>query len=101
MSERTVEHRARAGTYPLSWLGDELSAVINRVRRAFGPIPMAGIAVRPEVEQAEQAIEQAAGQLRRGEIDLEAWRQALNQYENTWMLLLVEQRRAGEKRCAA
>ena len=43
-------HRQRVSslTSPsVSRLGGELSAVINRVRSAFGPIPMRGSATRP------------------------------------------------------
>ena len=46
-------HRQRA--FPMSpsvsRLGGELSAVINRVRSAFGPIPMHGSAARPQVQR--------------------------------------------------
>ena len=87
--------------YPLSRLGDELSAVINRVRQAFGPIPMWEAAARPQVVQAERAVNLVAGQLQRGESDMAAWHRALCRYERTWMSLLDELRGAAAKRHAA
>ncbi len=101
MDKRSAEQVPPARAYSLVRLGDELSTVINRVRRAFGSIPMWGVAARPQVEQAEQALEQVAGQLLGGEVDGAAWDQALQEYECTWMVLLDELRGADQRRCAA
>ncbi len=81
-------------TYPLSRLGSELSAVINRVRRRFGPIPMADMACRPEILRAEHTVARVARQVARGECGLGEWRGALAEYEEVWMELLPGARRA-------
>lgn len=96
-------HRQRAFlTSPsISRLGGELSAVINRVRSAFGPIPMHGSAARPQVQRAEKIVDQTARQLLRGEADLSAWYRVLRQYEDAWMLELERVRGARAERCAA
>lgn len=88
-------------SYPLARLGNELSAVINRVRQAFGPISMRQVAERFEVQEAEQAVNGAARQLQSGECDWSAWTQVLQDYEDVWMVLLDELRGARTKRHAA
>lgn len=85
----------------ISRLGSEVCAVINRVRRSFGPIPMRGSAALPQVRRAEQVVDQAARQLLRGEADLRTWYCALRQYEDTWMGQLELLRSAAEKKHAA
>ena len=85
----------------ISRLGSELSAVINRVRSAFGPIPMRGPATCPEIKQAEKVVDQTARQLLRGEADLSTWYRVLRQYEHTWMLELESARGTNAERCAA
>lgn len=96
-------HRQRAfPTSPsVSRLGGELSAVINRVRSAFGPIPMRGLAGRPQVQRAEQVVDQTARQLLRGQADWSAWYRVLRQYEDAWMLELERTRSTRAERCAA
>ncbi|MGY8826784.1 MAG: hypothetical protein ACKVJG_23185 [Candidatus Latescibacterota bacterium] len=64
----------------VSRLGSEVCAVINRVRRSFGSIPMRGSAALPQVCQAEQVVDQTARQLLRGDADLSTWYRALRQY---------------------
>lgn len=86
---------------PLSRLSSQLSAVINRVRRAFGPVSMADMAHRPEIVRAERRVARVAWQVAQGERDLGAWRRALEEYEAVWMELLADGCRAGEKRHAA
>ncbi len=97
-------HRQRT-SFPtsasVSRLGGELSAVINRVRSAFGPIPMRGAATRPRVQRAEQVVDQTARQLLRGEADISAWYRVLRQYEDAWMLELERVRGIRAERCAA
>ena len=78
----------RVGPCSLTRLGDELSAVINRVRRAFGASSMAELASRPEILQAEQQVALVARQLARGEQAAERWTQVLAEYEGCWMSLL-------------
>ena len=85
----------------VSRLGGELSAVINRVRSAFGPIPMRGSAACPQVQRVEKVVDQTARQLLRGEADLSAWYRVLRQYEDAWMLELERVRGARTERCAA
>lgn len=80
--------RDRVGACALAGLGAELSAVINRIRRAFGPVSMADFAGRPEILQAERQVNLAAYQVARGERQPEVWRQALAHYEACWMQLL-------------
>ena len=65
----------------VSRLGSELSAVINRVRSAFGSISMSGPAACAEIKQAEQVVDQTACQMLRGEADLSTWYRILRQYE--------------------
>ncbi len=100
-SKRACRRMARGENYPIARLGGELSAVINRVRRAFGPISMQGPASRPEIRQAEKVVDQTARRLLRGESDLSAWYLALRKYEETWMLQLDQLRSGKSKRCAA
>ena len=80
--------RDRVSVGGLTRLGAELSAVINRVRRAFGPVSMADFAGRPEILQAERQVTMVAWQVVRGLQQPEAWHQALAQYEACWMQLL-------------
>jgi hypothetical protein len=88
-------------SYSIARLGGELSAVINRVRRAFGPIPMQGPASHPHIKEAEKMVDQVARRLLRGEADLSAWYRALRRYEDTWMLHLAALRGARQERPAA
>ena len=99
MEKRSAERPVRV--YSPALLAEELGAVINRVRRAFGPIPMGEAASRPQVPRAEQALERVAGQLLCGEVDSSAWQQALRQYECMWMALLDELRDPTATRHAA
>ncbi len=85
----------------ISRLGAEVCAVINRVRRSFGPISMRGLATLPQVRQAEQVVDHTARQLLRGEADLSTWYRALRQYEDCWMLQLEKVRNGSEKKHAA
>lgn len=85
----------------ISRLGSEVSAVINRVRRSFGPLSMRGAATLPQVRRAEQVVDQTARQLLRGEADLSTWYRALRQYEDCWMLQLEQLRSASKERHAA
>jgi len=85
----------------VSRLGSEVSAVINRVRRSFGPIPMRGSAALPQVRKAEQVVDHTARQLLRGDADLSTWYRALRQYEDCWMLQLEQLRGEHKKRHAA
>ncbi|MFT5090070.1 MAG: hypothetical protein ACI906_001023 [Candidatus Latescibacterota bacterium] len=85
----------------VSRLGSEVCAVINRVRRSFGSIPMRGPAALPQVRQAEQVVDQTARQLLRGDADLSTWYRALRQYEDCWMLALEQLRSERKKRHAA
>ena len=80
--------RHRVGPCSPTRLGAELSAVINRVRRAFGPVSMADFAGRPEILQAERQVALVAWQVAQGLQQPEAWGQALAQYEACWMQLL-------------
>ena len=85
----------------ISRLGSEVCAVINRVRRSFGPISMRGLAGLTQVRQAEQVVDHTARQLLRGEADLSTWYRALRQYEDIWMGELEQVRRANKERHAA
>lgn len=80
--------RDRVRSCGLTRLGAELSAVINRVRRAFGPVSMAEFAGRPEILQAERQVTMVAWQVVRGQQRPEAWQQVLAQYEACWMQVL-------------
>ena len=90
-----------AGSYSLSRLGNELSVVINRIRHAFGPVSMQELARRPQIRQAEQAVNVEAWRYQRGQSNQIQWQQALDDYENAWMRLLDEVRGKGEGRYAA
>lgn len=99
---RPATRRAlRNDRYPIARLGGELSAVINRVRRAFGPLSMRESALHPEIRKAEQLVDQAARRCLRGEAEPTAWYRALRQYEECWMLQLDQLRRLTSERCAA
>ena len=91
MKKRAVQRRA--GGFPLSRLRVEVCEVLNRVRAAFGRLPMGEVAGRPDIKALEVEIEQAAGKLRRGEWDVSEWSLALSAYEAAWMAALRELRR--------
>ena len=74
----------------------EVSEVINRVRAAFGPIPMKTVADQPEIKAAEATIEQAARLVRSGLENVDVWRGALVVYELTWMSALKKVRQSGK-----
>ena len=80
--------KRRIASCSLARLGAELSAVINRVRQAFGPVSMAELAGHPEILQAESQVALVARQLMRGEQVAERWSQVLAKYERCWMSLL-------------
>lgn len=80
--------KRRITSCSLTPLSAELSAVINRVRRAFGPVSMAELARHPEIFQAEQEVALVAGQVARGEQGKARWAQVLVHYEGCWMSLL-------------
>jgi hypothetical protein len=101
VSRRSIRRMPHYDGYPLARLGGELSAVINRVRRAFGPIPMRESASRREVKQAESTVDQTARLFLRGEADLTAWYRALRQYEDAWLAQLDQVRVKNAGRCAA
>ena len=70
----------------------EVCEVINRVRAAYGPVPMKTVADYPEVKAAEATIEQAARLVCNGLENVEVWRGALVVYEMTWMSALKKVR---------
>ena len=70
----------------------EVCEVINRVRAAYGPIPMKTVADHPEVKAAEATIEQAARLVYSGLENVKVWRGALVVYELTWMSALKKVR---------
>lgn len=101
MDKTTVSRATSGPPCSLAQLGGELSAVINQVRRAFGPLPMAAVAARPEIARAEQVVAQTACEVQQGQADLSVWRGALEEYERVWLTLLAELRRAAKGRRAA
>ncbi|MCY3868161.1 MAG: hypothetical protein OXG87_01315 [Gemmatimonadetes bacterium] len=70
----------------------EVCEVINRVRAAYGPVPMKTVADYPEVKAAEATIEQAARLVCSGLENVKVWRGALVVYELTWMSALKKVR---------
>ena len=80
----------------LSRFCNDVSAVLNRVRIAFGSLSMKAVANRPEVKAAEVTIERAARLVRGGEEGLDVWQGALIVYEATWMAVLRELQRSGK-----
>ncbi len=74
----------------------EVSEVINRVRAAFGNIPMKAVSDLPEIKAAEKTIERAARLVLSGTEDFDVWQGALIVYEATWMSALRELRRSGK-----
>ncbi len=70
----------------------EVCEVINRIRAAYGPVPMKIVADQPEVKAAEATIEQAAQLVYSGLENVEVWRGALVVYELTWMSALKKVR---------
>ena len=90
---RTVSRRRLQG-HSLHRLCQDVSLVINRVRAAFGTIPMKAVADRPEIKAAEATIELAARQVQNGAEGAEVWRGALIVYEASWMAALRDLQRA-------
>lgn len=70
----------------------EVCEVINRIRAAYGPVPMKTVADHPEVKAAEATIEQAARLVYSGLENVDIWRGALAVYEMTWMSALKKVR---------
>ena len=83
----------------MSRLGNELSCVINRVRRAYGPLSMAEVARSTQMKRAEAQVNRAAWDLQRGLGDSRQWHEVLCQYEAVWMDLL-DQIRQSERHAA-
>ena len=79
---------------PVVQFSQEVCEVINRVRSAFGPIPMKTVADEPEIKAAEATIEQAARLVRSGLENVDVWRGALVVYELTWMSALKKVRQS-------
>lgn len=86
----------RSGVLTLSQCGRDISDVINRVRGAFGGIPMKAVSDLPEIKAAEATVERAARLVMRGVEGLDVWRGALIVYESTWMSALKDLRASGK-----
>lgn len=86
----------RSGMLTLSQCSRDISDVINRVRGAFGGIPMKAVADLPEIKAAESTVERAARLVIRGLEGPEVWRGALIVYESTWMTALKDLRASGK-----
>ena len=80
-------------------LGNELSCIINRVRRAYGPLSMAEVARSTQMKRAEELVSRAARDLQRGLGDSRQWHEVLCKYEAVWMDLL-DQIRQSERHAA-
>ena len=93
---RRVVSMPAANSRSVAQFCQEVSEVINRVRGAFGPIPMKIVADQPEIKAAEATIEQAARLVRSGLENVDVWRGALVVYELTWMSALKKVRQAGK-----
>ncbi|MFT5366335.1 MAG: hypothetical protein ACI8V2_001282 [Candidatus Latescibacterota bacterium] len=85
-----------SGMLTLSQCSLDISQVINRVRGAFGGIPMKAVADLPEIKAAEGTIDRASRLVIRGVEGLEVWRGALIVYESTWMTALKDLRASGK-----
>ena len=85
---RRVVSMPAANSRSVAQFCQEVSEVINRVRGAFGPIPMKTVADQPEIKAAEATIEQASRLVRSGIENVDVWRGALVVYELTWMSAL-------------
>ena len=85
----------------LAYLAEDLSQCINRVRQAYGPTPMHTVADRLEIKQAEAHIEHSAKHFFNNQLDRIGWSQALAQYEQTWLAVLVELHSQDKERHAA
>lgn len=66
----------------------DISEVINRVRTAFGNIPMKAVSDLPEIKAAQATVERAARLVLSGREDVAVWRGALIIYESTWLFAL-------------
>ena len=75
-------------------LGNELSCVINRVRRAYGTLSMAEVARCTQMKRAEDQVNRAAWDLQRGLSDSRQWHEVLCRYEAVWMDLLGQIRQS-------
>lgn len=93
---RRIVSMPAVNSRPVAQFCQEVSEVINRVRGAFGPIPMKTVADQPEIKAAEATIEQAARLVRGGYENVDVWRGALVVYELTWMSALKKLRQTGK-----
>lgn len=85
-----------SGMLTLSQCSRDISGVINRVRGAFGSIPMKAVADLPEIKAAESTVDRAARLVIRGVEGVDVWRGALIVYESTWMTALKDLRASGK-----
>ena len=85
-----------SGMLTLSQCSRDISEVINRVRGAFGGIPMKAVADLPEIKAAESTVNRASRLVIRGVEGLDVWRGALIVYESTWMSALKDLRASGK-----
>ena len=84
-----------SGSLTLSQCSRDVNDVIDRVRSAFGGIPMRAVADLPEIKAAEGTINRASQLVIRGVECLEVWQGALIVYESTWMTSLRELQASG------
>ena len=85
-----------SGILTLSQCNRDISEVINRVRRAFGGIPMNAVADLPEIRASKGTINRASKLVIQGEEGLDVWHGALIVFESTWMTALKELRASGK-----
>lgn len=90
MGEAAIACAEGSEIYPLSRICEEVSEVINRVRAAFDLVPIWEVSDRPEIEEAERAVDTEARRLQQGSGDPGAWRRALSAYESVWLTALGE-----------
>ena len=93
---RRIVPMSAIGSRSIAQFCQEVSEVINRVRAAYGPIPMKAVADQPEVKAAEATIEQAVRLVQSGLENVDVWRGALVVYELTWMSALKKVRQSGK-----
>ena len=80
----------RTASKPVSTIRfcEDVSEVINRVRTAFGSIPMKAVSDLPEIKAAQTTVERTARLVLNGIEDMAMWRGALIVYETTWLSAL-------------
>lgn len=73
-------------------LSGDVGEVLNRVRKAYGEVPMKGVSMSGEIREVEGRMEEVAKGVCCGGCEYGEWVEVLGEYERVWMEKLAELR---------